>query len=67
MQYQVHTREYQLQTGEWIPQAQVWVVIPGGIEATQISSSRDVRFATREEARAHSERLGQQAANKMLF
>lgn len=67
MQYQIHTREYQLQTGEWVPQAQLWVVTPGGLEATQITSNRDVKFATREEARAHSERLAQKAVNNMLF
>jgi hypothetical protein len=67
MQGKIEPREYQLRTGEWVPQAQVWVVVVGGIDVHTVMSRRGVNFDTREQARAHSERLGQLWVNEALF
>lgn len=55
----IESKEYQLQTEEWVPCAHVIEVIPGGLEAHHVTSNMGLRFKTREEARAHSQRLGE--------
>ena len=63
---EIETKEYLLRSGGWVPKARVWLVTPRRT-FQDVYWDSDTSFATREEARAHSERLGQQAVNKMLF
>jgi hypothetical protein len=57
----VEPREYRLRSGEWVPQATIFTEVPGALDVETVVSSRDLRFATRQEARAHSEALGRMA------
>lgn len=47
-------REYQLQTGRWVPQVHLYEEVPGGVEVHRLLAPEDRTFAKREDAKAYS-------------